>query len=105
MQAIMVLTAPDARDGFRLAGVRQQVLRPEDLEPVLRKLLRDRGLGLLVVDERLQAGLPATRLAELQTGWPGLLVSLPAPREEGAGEDEFERLVRRALGYHLRLQP
>jgi len=105
MQAMTVLTLPDARDGFRLAGARQLVLLPEALEATLLELMQDSSQGLLVIDERLQAGLSGKRLAELVKGWPGLLISLPAPQAEVVAEDEFQRLVRRALGYHIRLQP
>lgn len=105
MQTLTVLTPADARDGFRLAGARQRVLTPEELAAALQELLREREPGLLVIDERLQGDFSGRRLRELAKTWPGLLMTLPAPRSESHAEDEFERLVRRALGYHVRLRP
>jgi len=105
MREMTVLTLADARDGFRLAGVRQQVLASGELEAVLLEHLQREEQGLLIVDERLLEAFPRQRLTELARQWHGLLLTLPAPRTVPLEEDEFQRLVRRALGYHIRLQP
>jgi len=99
-----VLTPADAREGFRLAGASQQVVAPEQLEVVVKGYLQGEQTGLLVVDERLLSLVSAERLAELASRWSGLLIILPAPGPTPPEADEFQRLVRRALGYHIRLQ-
>jgi len=105
MQTLTILTPADARDGFRLAGARQRVVEPRELEEIVRELLQETDPGLLVIDERLLEAHAESQLRDLAKNWPGLLMTLPAPLSAGRGEDAFERLVRRALGYHVRLQP
>lgn len=104
MKQVAVMTPPDARHGFALTGVRQRTLLPEQLPPELQSLLDDPGVGLVVVDERLATGAMQASLREMERRWPGLVVMLPAPREGArVGEDYVLRLIRRALGYQVRL--
>lgn len=101
-----MLTPSAARYGFAMTGVRQQeVPEAEKAWNVLREATSDPRLGVIAVDERLLAGLDPVRLRELTARWSGVLVTLPAPAgEAGHPEtDEFQRLVRRALGYHVKL--
>ena len=106
MKRVVVLTPPDARSGFALAGVEQRTLRPEQLVNELSALRDDHDVGLLVVDERLAGGTARSAVRELEREWHGLLVWLPAP-EAGARPDEdyVARLIRRAIGYQVRLGP
>jgi V/A-type H+-transporting ATPase subunit F len=98
------MTPPDARYGFALTGVRQTSLLPEHLPDDLTALLDDPRVGLVVVDERLAAGAMQANLRELERRWPGLVVMLPAPREGVRVEEDYVlRLIRRALGYQVRL--
>jgi V/A-type H+-transporting ATPase subunit F len=98
------MTPPDARHGFALTGVRQTTLLPEQLRPELRALLDDARVGLVVVDERLAAGAMQGSLRDMERHWPGLVVMLPAPREGARVEEDYVlRLIRRALGYQVRL--
>jgi V/A-type H+-transporting ATPase subunit F len=106
MKEILVLTPAASRFGFALAGIRQGEPTTAEIWAALREATADPGIGLIAVDERLLAGLDPLRLRELTTRWGGVLVTLPTPA--GAAppqEDELQRLVRRALGYHVRLEP
>jgi len=104
VKQVVVMTPPDARYGFALTGVRQRTLQPEQLPLELEALLDDPGVGLVVVDERLATGGMQARLRDMERRWPGLVVSLPAPREGARAEEDYVlRLVRRALGYQVRL--
>ena len=104
MKQIAVMTPPDARHGFALTGVRQRTLQPEQLPKELEALLRDPGVGLVVVDERLAGGAMQANLRDMERRWPGLVVMLPAPREGARVEEDYVlRLIRRALGYQVRL--
>lgn len=106
MKRVLVLTPAEARLGFALAGVRQREVTPAETWSVLREAMADAQIAVIAADERLLAGLDAGRLRELTARWSGVLVTLPAPA--GAtrlAEDELQRLVRRALGYHVRLEP
>jgi V/A-type H+-transporting ATPase subunit F len=61
--------------------------------------------GLVVIDERLIAGMTEDRLRELEQAWNGILLVLPSPVKPPAEvEDYAARLIRRAVGYHVRLK-
>lgn len=104
MKHIVVLTPADARHGFALAGVSQVTLAPEGLQRALHELVRDPGTGVIVVDERLVAGAPADRFRDMERRWPGLVVVLPSPERAAKVEEDYAlRLIRRAIGYQVRL--
>ena len=106
MKGIVFLTPPDARYGFDLTGVRQQVVGAPGLEASLGELTGDPRIGVIVVDERLIGPAAEERLGRLERLWHGLLVVLPAPEPRGEeGEDYALRLIRRAIGYQVRFNP
>jgi len=98
------MTPPDARHGFALAGVRQCTPAPGRLQDELRALIEDPGVGLVIVDERLADGAMQATLREIERRSPGVIVMLPAPDPAARLEDDYVlRLIRRALGYQVRL--
>jgi V/A-type H+/Na+-transporting ATPase subunit F len=105
MNSLVFLTPADARPGFTLAGAHQQTVSGGEAATVLQQLLADPDPQVVVVDERLLADIGETRFRELAQRWRGILIVLPAP---GAGarleEDYALRLIRRAIGYQVRLQ-
>ena len=106
MRRIVVVAPADARHGFALAGVRQVTAEPAELEVTLRELLRDPATGVVIVDERLVEGPAQQRLRELERRSTGLVVVLPAPGEAVRVEEDYAlRLIRRAIGYQVRLGP
>uniref|UniRef100_A0A831UGV9 ATPase n=1 Tax=Geobacter metallireducens TaxID=28232 RepID=A0A831UGV9_GEOME len=107
MKRVVFLTPPDVRHGFSMAGVVHHTVAPEELEPLLRQLLADPDTGVVVVEERLLEGIDEERFREMERRWFGILLTLPVPRREKmeGEEDYLERLIRRAIGYHVRLQP
>ena len=105
MKEILFMTAKDSAPGLALTGVRQWSLDPERAMEKLQKAFADPGIGVIVADNRLLAKIDPVRLRELTDRWPGVLVTLPAPAGRRAPPvDELQRLVQRALGYHVRLQ-
>jgi V/A-type H+-transporting ATPase subunit F len=105
VRKIVVIAPPDARPGFALAGVRQLSASPEELPALLRQLVRDPANGALIVDERLATGGAREYIRELDRRWTGLVIVLPAPERAGAvtEEDYVLQLIRRAIGYQVRL--
>lgn len=103
MSEVVFITPEDAHYGFSLAGSRQLTIALGQAEARLCETLADQDVGVVVIDERLVKMIDEKRFAELETGWRGLLVTLPAP-EPGRAEDALQSLIRRALGYHVRLQ-
>lgn len=105
MKEILFLTLADSAPGFALSGVRQQKLHREEVWPTLQQTCSDPDVGMVAVDARLLEQLDPARLRELTERWSGVLVTLPAPAGMRTPPgDELQRLVQRALGYHVRLQ-
>lgn len=105
MKEILFMTPEDSAPGFALTGVRQQVLAPEQTLEKLQQAFADADIGVIVADNRLLEKIDPVRLRELTDRWAGVLVTLPAPAGRRAPPvDELQRLVQRALGYHVRLQ-
>ena len=104
MKKVVVMTPPDARHGFALTGVRQLTLGPGQLLDQLRVQAADPTVGLVVVDERLAAGGMQASLREMERRSPGVIVLLPAPEAGPPLEEDYVlRLIRRAIGYQVRL--
>ena len=105
MKEILFLTCADSSPGFALTGVRQQILLPEATWEAIQQACSDPEVGVIAADSRLLETLDSIRLRELTDRWPGVLVTLPAPADRRTPpSDELQRLVQRALGYHVRLQ-
>ncbi len=104
MKRIIFLTPEDARFGFSMAGMHQIICAAEELEAALKTILADPDTGLVIVDERLMTHMPEERFHEMEKRWSGILMVMPAP-EAGRppGEDYALRLIRRAIGYQVRL--
>ena len=104
MKRVVFITPPDARDGFRLGGTVQLVAMPGEAEALVRSSLDDPENGVVAVDERLLPEIGDERFRELERRWFGILVVLPAPGAAGETADYALRLIRRAIGYQVRLQ-
>ena len=106
MKTLTVLTPEDTRDGFALAGVNQVVCKGEEAADAIAAAVADPTCGILAVDERLLTDIDPARIKKLEEQWDGVLVVLPPPQEIAEGERDYAlQLVRRAIGYHVRLKP
>ncbi len=106
MNRIVVMTPPEAGAGFALTGVRQLTVAADEAWTALQSVCADPAVGVVVVDARLLATVDPHRLQELTEHWRGVLATLPAPAGTVRSDlDDLQRLVRRALGYHVRLEP
>jgi vacuolar-type H+-ATPase subunit F/Vma7 len=105
MKEILFLTPEDSAPGFAITGVHQQILTPGEAWLTIQQACANAEIGVVAVDTRLLEKLDQVRLRELTERWTGVLVTLPAPAGRRAPpSDELQRLVQRALGYHVRLQ-
>ncbi|NJD56376.1 MAG: ATPase [Nitrospirae bacterium] len=105
MKKVLFITTPDARPGFGLAGIDQIAIEPHKLEGFLIKAASDPNNGLVVIDERLTAGMADERLREIERTWHGVVVILPSPISAPVEiEDYVSRLIRKAIGYHVRIR-
>jgi len=105
MKKIAFITPTDASYGFGLSGVPQQTAGAAELEETLANTIAEPGNGLIIIDERLLQGLTEERFRELEQTWHGILLVLPSPVKPPAEvEDYAARLIRKAIGYHVRLK-
>lgn len=103
MKRILFITAPDAEYGFSLAGMTQYVSTADKLETLLLEALSPE-IGMAVIDERISGGIDSERLREIERAWQGIILFLPAPeRPKVMAEDYVGRLIRKAIGYQVRL--
>lgn len=113
MKKMVFITTADAEYGFLLGGAPQVIAERPQADDALSSALIDPDMGLVIVDERLLApkagetaeeGISPERLRRVEQDWEGVLLVLPAPeRPQEAAEDYATRLIRRAIGYHVRI--
>lgn len=103
MKRIVFITAQDAEYGFSLTGVSQYAIDVGNAEDVLQKILNEPDTGVVVLDERLIKCIGDERLREFENKWYGILLILPAPERLPMEEDYAMKIIKRAVGYHVRL--
>src|SRR3990172_6283609 len=104
MKKIVFITPRDAEFGFALTGLTHHAVETGEAEDTLRGVMDEPDNGLIIVDERLVRGQLEERLAEVEHGWDGILLFLPSPELlPPEVEDYAARSIRRAIGYHVRL--
>ncbi len=105
MKKIVFITPQEAEYGFSLSGVTHHIAKVEDLKDMLVRTVRDPDTGLVIIDERLIEGIPLERLREIEQNWQGILLFLPSPERPGVEiEDYAAKLIRRAIGYHVKVK-
>ena len=103
MKQCVAVTPNEGRYGFALAGMEQAVADAENVFSTLQELLTGKGYSLVFVDERLLQAVDAAQLRALENRGQAVIISLPAPEEGEMEEDYALQLIRRAVGYHVRL--
>ena len=105
MKQVAFITTSDAEFGFSLAGVIQLIAKGEGAFELLKEVTARPGIGLVVLDERLIRSITEEKLQEIERQWHGILLVLPAPERPAVpAEDYIQRMIQRAIGYHVRLQ-
>ena len=82
----------------------QYVAAEEDAEDTMAKIISDPDTGLVIIDERIMRRIDDEKMRETEGRWRGILLVLPSPVKPSEVEDYAARLIRRAIGYHVRLQ-
>lgn len=104
MKKIAFITPEDSEPGFSLAGVIHHAIKPEECEILIKKLIDDPDTGLIAIDERLISTLGHEKLKRLEERYSGVIVIIPSPEKPEEREDYLMRLIKRAIGYHVRLR-
>lgn len=108
MPTCVVLTDTETSDGFRLAGVEVLVSRADgETTRMVEKLADDKECGLILINEELMEGLAESLLRRIEKAGIPLLVPLPLDMSwwrEQRGMEYLLRLIRRSIGYHMRIR-
>ena len=104
---VRVLCRPATAAGFHLAGLAVHIVATgADLGRAFGSLQHERGLGLLLVEDSLHAEAPDDVRAALDRSAMPMVLPFPGPRwvRLAAAEERVVELLRRAIGYRVRLQ-
>jgi V/A-type H+-transporting ATPase subunit F len=101
-----VVTSPGAELGFRLAGVPVEAVDEKIAAERISALLAEPDLGVLAVEEELLRRTPERLLAKVARKGMPVVLPFTFPKhwgEGGGGETYVAELVRRAIGYHIKI--
>lgn len=101
-----VAVRPGDALGFRLAGATVEEIAPGGEAQAFRRLLADARLGVLAVEEEVLAAAPPRVLARARDRGIPVILPFALPRslgEEGRGRAYVAALIRRAVGYGVKL--
>ena len=102
-----VVCDPFVALGFRLAGLAPSVASgAESAQALLEEMMGEPGWGVILFQEDLVPDLSVASGRAVQDGVP-LLIPFPGPeleREPGEAERYVADLLRRAIGYRVRLR-
>ena len=109
---MIIITHPEIAVGFRLAGVEVFEARGrEEVNSILWDVIKnkDYGVGIIGIDEELNAQVDPLVQEELDE--QGLPLLIPFPAKEVYSWERVKReenyaanLVRSAIGYHIKLK-
>ncbi len=108
MAYVVVVTDPDTALGFRLAGIQTLAVQQTQEAPGLLRELLERGeASVVMVDEGYLPLLPERLRRRIEESLKPVFVPIPqiqAWREGERREDYLARLLRRVIGYQIRIQ-
>jgi vacuolar-type H+-ATPase subunit F/Vma7 len=108
MSEVWVVGEPEMVEGFALAGARVKAMHdPSRVEWLLRETMRARAPAVVVVSESLYELVPEkVRMAAERAARP-MYVTLPEPpgwEAVPSREDLVTRIIRRAVGYRIKVK-
>lgn len=104
---IRVLCRSATVPGFALAGVAAgSTDEPADVDAALQALLRRPEIGVVLLEDTLHQGLPPELRAQVDRIAQPVVVPFPGPawRAAPSAEEQVVELLRRAIGYRVRLR-
>lgn len=108
MANLIVITDPDIALGLRLAGVEAtEVSDKEEGAERLLALLRAKEPGIVIYNDDYRTGLSERSQVELEESVSPVFYAMPISQARGGGESRehyLARLLRRAIGYQLKIK-
>ncbi len=104
---LVVIASPGSSVGFELAGV--SVFEAADGSEAARQLdriLSGEDVGVVMIDESLYGALPDETRRNLQRSAVPVVIPVPGPdwTKESTAHEYIVQILRRAIGYRVRLQ-
>lgn len=108
MSKIIVVTYSDMAVGYRFAGVEViEVAREDNFTEVINKVMEREDLGVVVIEDTILNSLSEPLIKKIgKTAMPVIVpISTPAKwKSEKVIESYIARLIRRAIGYQIKIK-
>lgn len=108
MSEFLVITGPGASLGFKCAGVETlEVEETADISALLLGIQSGGKYGLVAMEEGLLEKVSELTMKRLHKKGLPIIVPINIPRQWGeaeAGESPVVRLIRRAIGYQIKIK-
>lgn len=108
MRSFLVITEIGASTGFKCAGFDcMEAGAGSDVGALLTRLQGDGNYGLIAVEERLLSRVPENVMQRLRKRGLPIIIHINMPLkwpEMEFGESPVVRLIRRAIGYQIKLK-
>ena len=104
---LRVLVRPGDGEGFRLAGAAVEEVPAGEEAPRMRAALADEGAAVLAVETSVLGTVPEPLLRRAAERGRPVILPFTLPRrlsEAAAGRAYVAALIRRAIGYHVKLE-
>lgn len=108
MADFLVITGPGAALGFRCAGISsREIDEKEDIGSLLSSLQIEGKYGLIAVEESILNKVPDSLMRRMSRKGLPIIVPITIPRrweEGGVSESPVVKLIRKAIGYQIKLK-
>lgn len=108
MAGLLIITEKGMSGGFRCAGFEcAEAAGGEEAGALLSSAQKDGKYGLVAVEERLLANVPEAVMRRLAKKGLPVIIHLNLPKkweEKEYGESPVVRLIRRAIGYQIKIK-
>lgn len=107
IHTVRTLCRPGSKAGFNLAGLEASVLPSgADPGPRIDDLMRRPTVGVVLIEEAIYDALPDDIQRRLERSARPIVVPFPGPEWRAAvsGEERVVELLRRAIGYRVRVR-
>jgi vacuolar-type H+-ATPase subunit F/Vma7 len=105
VKKIAVLAPAQPVAGFAIAGVIAREGVALELPRLIDDAIADASMGVVAIDERLLDRRGLARIRDAERHWRGAIVVVPSPTRPATPVDDYaHRLIRRAVGYQVKVQ-
>ena len=107
MYNVVVITDEASSVGFRLAGVEVREASPETAAEILRETVEKGDVGLIAINENLIKAFDQRMMRIVTESEMPLIIPFPpvvyTEEERDVEESYTAQLIRKAIGYHIKL--